>query len=113
MKRPKVSKEALEECVAQNMSQYEIAAKFSICREYARNLCRFYGIPINNRRTKPPLSKELLIEEHHVNKLTLREISRKHDRTYVSIKHRYKKYGIEVQNNVIAKNNKTRQKWRD
>jgi transposase len=105
----KIQKAELLECVSKNMSQREIAEKFSVCREYVRNLFKHYDIPITNRRKNPPISKDILIDENHTNNLTLKEISKKYSRTYRSIKHMFKKYGIEVKNNIIQKNNRNRE----
>jgi len=105
----KIKKEEILDCVSKNMSQREIAEHFSVCREYVRNLFKHYDIPITNRRKKPPISKDILIDENHTNNLTLKEISKKYGRTYRSIKHMFKKYGIEVKNNIIQKNNRNRE----
>ena len=109
MKTSKIKKEELLECISKNMSQKEIAQHFSVCREYVRNLCRYYDMQIINRRTKPFIEKELLIQENHNNNLTLKEISKKYDRSYRSVKHMFKRYDIEPKNNVIEKNKRNRE----
>lgn len=105
----KIQKDELLDCISKNMSQKEIAEHFSVCREYVRNLCRYYDIPITNRRTKPFLDKNLLIEENHHNNLTIKEISKKYDRSYRSVKHMFSRYGIEPKNNIIEKNKRNRE----
>lgn len=109
MKTSKIKKEELLECISKNMSQKEIAQHFSVCREYIRKLFQQYDIPIINRRTKPAIEKSLLIQENHVNNLTLKEISKKYDRSYRSIKHMFSKYEIQPKNNTIEKNKRERE----
>jgi len=109
MRKPKqyynsITKKMIENDVENNLSQYEIANKYGITRQFVRDLFHKFGITISNRRTQPPIDKDILIKENHKNLLTLKQISAKYNRTYKSIKDMFKKYNISPKNNVIHKN---------
>lgn len=99
-KKYDISKAQLQRLLEANMSLYEIADMFGCSRSYIGLKVKEYGLKATNRRKKEALDRKLLIEENHTNRLTLKQISRKYNRSYASIKHMFRKFDIEVRDNV-------------
>lgn len=108
-KKYEITEELLRSCIEQNMTQIEIAQLLGCSKTLVRVYLKEFGIQSVNRRTKPTLDKDLLIRENYENKLTLKQIAKKYDRTYVSIKHMFKKFDIKPINNVVHKNQEKRE----
>lgn len=84
----------LVEDMRSGMTQYEAATKYDLTREYIRRICRENGIEAIHINESKILDKDLMIQEHHINKMTFKEIAEKYGRTVPAIKNMFKKLGI-------------------